>query len=380
MKENVLDPSVRQAEFRAKLERIRAFMNKKGWRGVALSSQALFAWATAGGDNHVNQAGEFGIAHLLVTGDSVAVLSNNIEIHRLKEEEFHGIDASGIEFWSCPWYEDAAIVAEIQQRMKGKTYGSDSGIAGSTGVDDEFWATTYTLTDAEIDKYRRLGKDCSQAMEAALSDVKPGITEQAIAGRICNALLERLVRPHVILVASDERVFNYRHPIPTEKKFKKHLMAVLCGKRHGLIINLTRMLHVAKKLPEDLQRKHTACCEVDVALNTSSTVGRPMKDVLADGVATYEQHGFGGEWKLHHQGGPTGYQGRSYRATPTEKRTVLERQAFAWNPSITGTKSEDTILVRDGGIEFLSAPTRDWPTLTVKRNGTTYKRADIKLM
>jgi Xaa-Pro dipeptidase len=379
MKRNVLEPTVRQSEFVHKIERIRALLSKKGWAGAALSSQPLFAWATAGGDNHVSQASDHGIAHLLVTANSVAVLSNNIEIHRLKDEEFNGIDTAGIEFWSCPWYEDSAIVREIQKRMQGKAWISDSGIPGSEHTDDEFWALTYTLTASEMERYRRLGRECSKAMEEALEGLRPGITEHAIAGRICNALLEHHVRPHVILVAADERVLKYRHAIPTEKKLKKHLMAVLCGKRGGLIINLTRMLHFGNKLPEELRRKHAACCEVDLTFNLATKVGRASKDVFADGVAEYARQGFAEEWKLHHQGGPTGYQGRNYRGTPTETRKVLERQAYAWNPSITGTKSEDTILVRDGGIEFLSGATRDWPTLELKRDGQTYKRPDIKL-
>ena len=370
----------RQDEFQRKLERIRQLLNKKGWKGVALSLQSLFAFATAGGDNHVSQASDYGIAHVLITDDTVTVLSNNIEIPRLKAEEFEGIDTAGIEFWQCPWYEDHKIVSEIAGRMGKSPYGADAPLPGSTHVDEEFWTLTYTLTEREIERYRILGRDCSKAMEEALEQVKPGITEHSVAGLICKALLDHSVRPHVILVASDERVSTFRHPTPEAKKVKKHLMAVLCGKRGGLIINLTRMLHFASKLPPDLERKHQAVCDVDIAYNVGTRIGRSAKEVLADGIAEYEKHDFGEEWKLHHQGGPTGYQGRNYRGTPTESRVVLERQAYAWNPSITGTKSEDTILVQGGSIEFLSGPTKDWPTLSVKRDGKTYKRPAIKLV
>ena len=37
-------------------------------------------------------------------------------------------------------------------------------------------------------------------------------------------------------------------------------------------------------------------------------------------------------------------EGRDYLVTPGETRRVVENQAVGWNPSITGTKSEDTIL------------------------------------
>jgi hypothetical protein len=35
--------------------------------------------------------------------------------------------------------------------------------------------------------------------------------------------------------------------------------------------------------------------------------------------------------------------------------------AFAWNPTIQGAKSEDTVLVTENGFEVLTA-TGEWPT------------------
>ena len=369
----------RQQEFDTKLSLIRGYLQQQKLGGVLLSSQALFAWGTAGGDNYVVLASEGGVGSLLVTRDKAIVFSNNIEIARLSNEEFSGIDASKIEFWSCPWHTDQQIETEIVSRMRGENWASDTGLGGSQKLGEEFLQLTYSLTPNEIRRYRALGKDCSLAMEAALEEVQPGMTEHSIAGLICQSLFDRGVRPHLALVASDERAFTVRHPISKDKKLRKHLMAVLCGKRGGLIVSLTRMMHFGRKLPDELKHKQSAVCAVDLALNTATRVGRPMKDVLAAGIAEYEKQGFAGEWQFHHQGGPTGYQGRSYRGTPTETRQVLANQAFAWNPSIAGTKSEDTILVNDEGFEFLSAPSRIWPTLALTAGGKTYKRPDIKL-
>ena len=52
-----------------------------------------------------------------------------------------------------------------------------------------------------------------------------------------------------------------------------------------------------------------------------------------------------------------GYAPRDFVATPTEQRALQERQLVGWNPSISGTKSEDT-LVSSG--EVLTAM-NDWP-------------------
>jgi antitoxin VapB len=51
-------------------------------------------------------------------------------------------------------------------------------------------------------------------------------------------------------------------------------------------------------------------------------------------------------------------------------------QAFAWNPSITGTKSEDTMILSSTGAESITT-TGDWPMIPVPINGTTYQRPGI---
>ena len=62
-----------------------------------------------------------------------------------------------------------------------------------------------------------------------------------------------------------------------------------------------------------------------------------------------------------------------------EKRTVRANQAVAWNRSITGTKSEDTMVARADGPELISRPT-DWPTVAARVEAGTIERADILVL
>ncbi len=51
-------------------------------------------------------------------------------------------------------------------------------------------------------------------------------------------------------------------------------------------------------------------------------------------------------------------------------------QVYAWNPSITGTKSEDTILVGEDENEILTE-IKGWPTYSVEVNRRIYQRPAI---
>jgi Xaa-Pro dipeptidase len=75
-------------------------------------------------------------------------------------------------------------------------------------------------------------------------------------------------------------------------------------------------------------------------------------------------------------GGPAGYEPREYIATPDSDDVVSAGQTYAWNPSITGTKSEDTILVGEEENEVLTS-IDGWPTLSVIVGGETFERPAI---
>jgi hypothetical protein len=61
---------------------------------------------------------------------------------------------------------------------------------------------------------------------------------------------------------------------------------------------------------------------------------------------------------------------------------ILKRgNAVAWNPTIRGTKSEDTVLIGDFGDSNISFPqTSSWPELKYEFDGSTVRRPAILLV
>lgn len=357
-------------ESEEKLARVRGLLDAHQLDAIALSRVANFAWLADGATSYVNTAATFGAASLVVTRDAQYMITNNIEAPRFATEE--PVEGLGFRPLIGPWH---AGNREADALLAGKAVGSDGGYPGSVDLTAEIAALRTPRTPTEIARFQALGKSCAAAMNAAIRQVRPGLTEMEIAGLLAAAAYSQGALPVVNLVGTDERIFRFRHPLPTGKKLERYAMLVLGGRRQGLIASITRLVHFGP-LPDELRRKQQACAEVDATFISATRPGARLGDVFAAAQAAYAQTGYADEWQLHHQGGLAGYEGREIRVAPGEPHVVAEGEVYAWNPSITGAKSEDTILVGAATNEVLTAVS-GWPMLKVDANGETWERPAI---
>lgn len=359
----------RAEEVQIKLERARRYLRAKNLSGVFLTRRNNFAWLTAGGDNHVSLGQAEGAATLFLTARKVYALANHIEAPRLQAEEL----PEGFELVEFPWSEPARREKILCRLARGRI-ASDAPLLHFPLLPDDWNALRYSLLPSEVQRYRRLAAEAAIALEAAALAVKPGMTEHEVAGDLAWLCAERGMDPLVRLIAADERIRAFRHPIPTTKKVRRYCLLVLCAERGGLVAAASRLISFGR-IPADLRRRHLAVCRVDAALIVASQVGRSFGEVFRIAQRTYREVGFAGEWRHHHQGGPTGYATREFVATARESRKIQANQPIAWNPSIAGTKSEDTILATEAGPEILTATGR-WPMLEINPAGRVILRPD----
>jgi antitoxin VapB len=356
-----------------KLTRIRALLDDANVDALWLQLASSFAWATCGHSSYINTASSTGAASLLVTRDTQYVITTNIEEPRLAGEE--GLAAAGWQFPTTPWYGGRDALAEL---TKGLRLGVDGCAPGAVDLSGEVSRLRTALLPEEGARFRELGRLCAAGMDEAIRSVKPGLHEQEIAGLLAGAVQRRGVQPIVVLIATDERIFKYRHPLPGDKRLDKYAMLVLCGRRQGLVASVTRLVHFGP-LSDELKRKQEAVAKVDAAFIYGSRPNVTLGDIFAQAQATYAATGFADEWKLHHQGGPAAYEPREYLGLPGGQDEVREGMALAWNPSITGTKMEDTILVGPTGNEILTA-IPGWPTIPVEIGGGVIERPAILVL
>jgi antitoxin VapB len=343
-------------EFELKHQRILTLLESAHLEALVLQNVSSFAWATCGAASHVNTATGQGVATLLLTPHGRHLITNNIEATRLREEE--KLESMGWEFHIAPWHDAQEAVVALTRGLK---VGADCDLAGTANLSDEIARLRARLTPEEGERFRRLGRLCAEAMDHAIRRIQPGQSEHEMAAMLAEQAERRGVQAIVNLVASDERIAAFRHPLPTAKALERYAMLVLCGRRWGLVGSITRLIHFGR-LPDDLRRRMEACARVDGAMIQATRPGRTLGDVFLRAQQAYAENGFADEWRLHHQGGPAGYEPRELLATPGSKEPVLLGQAFAWNPSITGAKSEDTILVGASENEVLTA-VEGWPMI-----------------
>jgi Xaa-Pro aminopeptidase len=341
-------------EFKRRLQTIRTFLNQHQLDALLLQRISSFAWATCGAASYINIAASQGTAVLLITANQHYLLTDNIEAERLAQEE--NLAAQGWEFVVHNWYEPASA---IERLASGLRLSSDSPFPQAIDLNHDLARLRAQLSAEEMGRFRALGQLTAAAMQSAIDTIQPGQSELQIAARLGAAVQAQGALPIVNLIAADERIYKYRHPLPTTKKLERYAMLVLCARQFGLVCSLTRLVHFGA-LPDDLRRRATAVARIDAAYISATRPGVSLADIFKQGQKMYAQTGYGDEWRFHHQGGAAGYEPREYLGAPAAQDVVRANQAFAWNPSVAGAKSEDTILVGATANEMVTA-IAGWP-------------------
>src|SRR3712207_5110197 len=328
-------------------QRLRELIERLELGALLLRRPMNFAWYTNGGDNRVDHASPLGVADVLITLEAEYIFTNNIEAPRMRKEQ-----TPHFEVVERPWYEDEA--AAIRQVVGDTPLGTDFSLGGAPDVSNEVAPLRYVLDPDALERYRKVGADAAAAVTEAADYLEPGMGEHEAAANLAAACRRRGLFSSVLLAAADERIASYRHPIPHGDTLKRRAMLVVSAERGGLYANVTRMVHFEEPDAE-VERRQRAC---ETILNRmreeATTPGRTLADAFEDCQRFYAEAGFPGEWKLHHQGGMTGYASREVIATPQRRQEIRIGQAFAWNPSVTGAKAEETFVLTEEGPDVIT--------------------------
>jgi antitoxin VapB len=362
-----------QDEIGIKKQQLVEMMAARNLAGVLLSRHENVAWVTAGQvDMRVAIPAATGSAAVLVRRDgSGFYLTTNNEAPRMNDEEFGGL---GFEPVVMPWQEADFVKAAHRLAATG-ALGADTHEAECEAVD--LAGVRSQLQATEIERYRSLGAMTARIVEEVVLHLEPGETEEEISAITASLLIQNAILPSVLLMAVDDRILKYKHALPRGRRLQRFGMVNLCTRKWGLVISMTRFVHFGP-MPQRLADGFEAAAKVNAALLHATRAGATAQELYAVAKDAYAAAGFPGAENLHHQGGATGYGEREWVATPSGTQIVVDRQAFAWNPSCEGGKVEDTVVLREGAIESLTETT-EFPSVVNVVGGQSYCSSGVLL-
>ncbi len=350
-----------------------SYMDKRTRLATALDTHDLdsvwfarpnsFSWLT-GGSNVVDRETDAGVAAVGYDGETVQVVTDNIEADRIAAEELPDLDDPVVDSFS--WHTSSLAEAIADRVGPDERAAADIDVDGLSRLDPT--ALRQPLTERDRQRYRELGRETAVAVESVCRELRADDTEHEVASALRVALSARDIEAPVVLVGGAERAQQYRHYTPTEAELGDYGLVSVTAQRHGLHASCTRT--VAFDPPSWLVDRHATAARVEAtalaATREVATDGGTAGDVFDAIQNAYETLGYEGEWEHHHQGGAAGFAGREWIATPDHDASVEAPMAYAWNPTVQGAKSEDTALVTADGVETLTPPTESWPTTTVE--------------
>ncbi|WP_254271275.1 M24 family metallopeptidase [Haloarcula marina] len=347
--------------------RLDSFLDTNGLEAVWFARPNNFTWLT-GGDNVVDASAPVGVAAAGYDGDGVTVVTDNIEAPRLRDEEL----AAGVDVETFQWYEGGLgdAIADVSPTPAA----ADFDVPGFETLSPT--DLRQPLTDEQIEQYRTLSADVAEAVETVAREVSPTDTERDVAAELRRALSVRNTGAPVVLVGGGERAPKYRHYTPKDAELGSYALLSVTAHRNGLYTSCTRT--IAFDAPEWLADRTEAAMRVEAtalaATQAVGTDGGAASEVFEAVQSAYDAVGWDGEWRNHHQGGAAGFAGREWFGTPSADEAVVLPQAYAWNPTVQGAKSEDTTLVTEDDVETLST-TGEWPTEVVEAVGYDFELA-----
>ncbi|MBS3944823.1 MAG: M24 family metallopeptidase [Melioribacter sp.] len=362
-------------EIEEKLDRVIKFLKENKLDGILLTQVRNVYWITAGlSNNQIVLNKDVGAASLLILKNGKKYLvCNGAEAQRMMDES---LEELGYELIKFNWYETNSVIDVRGDLIKqfGKI-GSDINYPGTVNISDKFKPLRYSFNDYEVIRYAYVARMSTEAVAEVCMKIKPGMNEFEIETLTANTLRDRQIIPTVLLTAVDKRIYNYRHALPGGAVLKNYAMINICAEKWGMPIAVTRFVHFGP-LPADLKTKLEKTAIINAHYQEFTRPGINASEIFEKVKEWYASAGYENEWMLHHQGGAIGYDDREWVIYPGINEVVRNNQPFAWNPTITGAKVEETMIVNENGFEVLTKSS-NWPMIIVNLNGKKYPQPSI---
>jgi Xaa-Pro dipeptidase len=345
------------------------FLDNRGLDALLLGSPENFAWFTAGGRSGPLAGGE-SVASLLITRDARVVLCGNADSGELFDRQLTGL---GFLLKERPWHEGREQL--VDDVCRGRRVASDVPVRSARDESRRIAELRWRLDDGDCATLRVLGRQLSHAIEATARNLVPGATEAETAGELSHRLLKHEVQPVRLVVSADARARLYRNWTFGDSPIRKWAVIGATASAGGLHAQASRVVCFGNP-PAPLVEMYQQSAMLAATGFAFSHAGVSVAEAWEKVQRIYEKIGHSQEWTLCEQGAVTGYRPVESLVSPRNDLRLAPGIALSWTPSIGPIRWGDTLLVREAGAEYLTAPIQ-WPMLTVSVKGEPVQVPDL---
>jgi Xaa-Pro dipeptidase len=361
--------AARRADIDAKQNLVADVLAEMNCEAVVLLMPAHVAWFTSGLTAHglIADSERPGV---YTNGRQRWLLCSNVDTQRLFDEE---IDQLGFQLKEWTW--GAGRSELLFNITAGRNVAADRPFPNVPMANDRLRPLLRVLSAYEQASYRELGTWVAHAVEATARTIRPGETEEEIAGQLGHRLLHRGIEPIALGVVADGRSAKFRRAGFTASPVAQTCAIQATGQRKGLFVTVSRTVSFGPP-PDELRVAHDLALKLAAIYRSFAT---PNSNItIAGEAASFVLTGTPFEFESRMS--QPGYGAGRFAAEELRRAGVDESfatgQAIVWQPRIGSAACVDTVLVTPDGPEPITPPT-EWPFKRVTVRGVTSDVADL---
>lgn len=229
------DPvAARRADIDAKQRLLADLLAGANLEAVVLLAPAHVAWFTAGlcARGLLADTERPGV---YCNGRQRWLLCSNVDTQRLFDEE---LDRLGFQLKEWQWPGGRSDL--LYNVTFGRTVAADRPYPNIPMVNEHLRPWLRALSPYERERYRALAADVTKAVEATARTIRPGDTEEEVAGQLGHRLLHRGADPEAVTATADGRGDRYRRAGFTATPVARTCVLQATGHREGLYATAAR--------------------------------------------------------------------------------------------------------------------------------------------
>jgi Xaa-Pro aminopeptidase len=353
----LVQDAARLADVEHKHSRMRELLRLADADAVLLQDPANLAWFTAGAD--LSRSTPEGCqTSIFVTEDARVFATNAVDSAQLFERDVFGL---GFQLKEREWFQPHRLL--VEDLCRGRRVLCDSPLAGTRLAARPLQSLRLSLTSLDVQRLRQLCRVLVHAVEVTAGQLRPGVTEAAVAGEIAHRLIRRTVHPVRIQVCADGRNQRYRRWSFGEDPIHSYASVSCSARRWGLHAAVSRTV-CFEAPPQELATAHQKAALVHATGLHFTRAGETPAAVWNRVRRIYQKFGIPSEWLLADQADLLGYRPSEHQFLPNSELLLQPGMVVFWHPSVDAAMPGDTLLLGPQRSEMLTESTV-WPELRV---------------